>query len=116
MEAEGGLDGSRPLAVTRERTRLLREQAAARLSAALEMLDQQARELAELRTKVANLEQALQTNRRIGQAIGIIMARNLITEDEAFRLLRETSQRSHRKLREVADAVVETGEVPTAAA
>jgi AmiR/NasT family two-component response regulator len=81
----------------------------------LELLQQQAREIAELRNKVSNLETALQTNRRIGAAIGIIMARKLLTEEQAFELLREASQRMHVKLREVADQVVSTGDLPTAA-
>jgi GAF domain-containing protein len=56
-----------------------------------------------------NLNTALESSRRIGAAIGILMATRQVREDAAFDLLRETSQRQHRKLREVADDVVFTG-------
>ena len=84
-------------------------------AAAQELLAQHENELTRLREKVANLEVALETNRRISVAIGIIMTRALVTEDEAFDLLRRASQRSHRKLREIAEQVVSTGEVPIVA-
>jgi transcriptional regulator with GAF, ATPase, and Fis domain len=56
-----------------------------------------------------NLNTALATSRRIGAAIGILMVTRRITEDEAFDMLRQSSQRRHRKLRDVADDVVFTG-------
>ena len=56
-----------------------------------------------------NLTAALENSRRIGAAIGILMATRRTTEDGAFELLRQSSQRRHRKLREVADDVVFTG-------
>jgi GAF domain-containing protein len=56
-----------------------------------------------------NLNIALSNSRRIGAAIGILMATRPTTEDGAFELLRQSSQRHHRKLREVADNVVFTG-------
>ncbi|MCW2495704.1 ANTAR domain-containing protein [Jatrophihabitans sp.] len=59
----------------------------------------------------ANLEAALASNRQIGTAIGILMAHRRITEDGAFELLREVSQRQHRKLRAVADDVILTGTI-----
>lgn len=62
--------------------------------------------------KSANLERALSTSRMIGIAIGILMSENHITEKQAFGMLRESSQRLNRKLRDVADEVTETGELP----
>ncbi len=59
-----------------------------------------------------NLEAALASNRRIGMAIGILMASLKITDEQAFDLLRMTSQHTHRKLREVAEEVILTGAVP----
>jgi transcriptional regulator with GAF, ATPase, and Fis domain len=56
-----------------------------------------------------NLHAALQSNRTIGTAIGILMTRHLITEDNAFNLLRIVSQRTHRKLADIARDVVDTG-------
>jgi AmiR/NasT family two-component response regulator len=61
---------------------------------------------------IDNLRIALATSRMIGTAIGILKARNDISADEAFDLLRWSSQRKHRKLRDIAEEVVETGRLP----
>jgi len=62
--------------------------------------------------EAASLRVALSSNRRIGAALGILMYRFKIGNDESFMLLRETSQRLNRKLRDIADEVVLTGELP----
>jgi hypothetical protein len=59
--------------------------------------------------KAATLQHAVESNRDIGIAIGILMSTHKITREAAFDLLRITSQSSHRKLREVATDVLETG-------
>jgi GAF domain-containing protein len=59
-----------------------------------------------------HLRAALESNRDIGVAIGILMATKLITKQEAFDALRITSQHTHRKLHLVALEVAETGELP----
>lgn len=64
------------------------------------------------RNRALHLERALATNRDIGIAIGILMARDLCTRDEAFARLRSASQYLHRRLREVAEDVIETGVLP----
>jgi GAF domain-containing protein len=61
----------------------------------------------------ANFHQALSSSRQIGTAIGIIMARKLVTSDEAFDILRQASQDLNRKLRDLAAEVQETGALPT---
>ncbi|MEP6851611.1 MAG: GAF and ANTAR domain-containing protein [bacterium] len=61
--------------------------------------------------QVINLQQALGTSRRIGTAIGVLMSRHALVEDDAFTLLRDASQASNRKLRDVADDVVRTGDI-----
>jgi hypothetical protein len=61
------------------------------------------------RDKTANLQVALETNRVIGQAIGILMSAYKLTSQQGFDLLRLTSQHTHRKLREVATEVCDTG-------
>jgi GAF domain-containing protein len=53
------------------------------------------------------LEKALLSRDVIGQAKGILMARQGLSADQAFDVLRRASQRSNRKLREVADEIVE---------
>ena len=69
-------------------------------------------ETARYRDRAANLEIALESNRQIGSAIGIVMARELLTADQAFERLRDVSQRQHRKLRDIADEVIRTGQLP----
>jgi GAF domain-containing protein len=64
------------------------------------------------REQVSGLEQAVASNRAIGTAIGILMATHRIDQDEAFELLRTVSQRTNRKLREIADEVIRTGQLP----
>ncbi|MDT4914919.1 MAG: hypothetical protein QOC66_4047 [Pseudonocardiales bacterium] len=64
------------------------------------------------RDRADNLEIALETNRHIGTAIGILMAREMLTSEQAFTRLREVSQRQHRKLREVAEDVARDGQLP----
>ena len=64
------------------------------------------------RAQISGLEQAVASNRAIGMAIGILMAIERIGQDEAFDLLRTVSQRTNRKLREIADDVVHTGQLP----
>jgi len=58
---------------------------------------------------VANLQQGMQSSREIGVAVGILMSRHRITKEQAFDLLRIASQHTHRKLRELALEVGETG-------
>ncbi|MGX7677943.1 ANTAR domain-containing protein [Jatrophihabitans sp. DSM 45814] len=58
---------------------------------------------------MVSLERALETSRHIGVAIGIVMATRNLSTDAAFDLLREVSQRTHQKLREIADDIVARG-------
>jgi hypothetical protein len=66
------------------------------------------RELELARAKVAQLEAALESHGRIGQAMGILMARYGIDADPAFGSLARVSQRHNLKLRILADAVIKT--------
>ncbi|MDQ6937323.1 MAG: GAF and ANTAR domain-containing protein [Actinomycetota bacterium] len=61
------------------------------------------------REAVANLQRALESNREIGTAMGILMARLKIPREQAFGLLRMASQATNRKLRDIATDVVDTG-------
>jgi hypothetical protein len=63
----------------------------------------------------ANLRAALQTRELIGQAQGILMERERISSDQAFALLRDSSQHLNVKLRQVAEDLVQTGETPVTA-
>jgi len=65
--------------------------------------------LFEAQTKVAeNLQVALQSRAVIEQAKGALMAQRRCTADEAFDLLVHLSQDTHRKLRDVAAALLES--------
>jgi hypothetical protein len=59
-----------------------------------------------------NLQRAVESNRRIGAAIGILVARSRLTEQQAFQELVRVSSITNTKLRIVADTVVRTGELP----
>ncbi len=63
----------------------------------------------------ANFQAALDSSRQIGRAVGILMARRLVSSEEGFAMLRSTSQHLNRKLRDVAAEVELTGELPTTA-
>jgi GAF domain-containing protein len=65
------------------------------------------------RERADHLRVALGTNRQIGTAMGILMARHGCSAEDAFTALRVTSQHLHRKLREIADEVVYTGMLPS---
>lgn len=61
-------------------------------------------------TAESNLRLALESRDIIGQAKGILMERYKLSSIDAFDLLVVASQRTHRKLREVADRLVTTGD------
>lgn len=64
-------------------------------------------------TKAENLALALQSNRRIGMAMGILIATHHVNEQQAFDLMRVTSQTSHVKMHQVAEEIILTGALPT---
>jgi ANTAR domain len=52
------------------------------------------------------------SNRRISMAMGILMCGRDIDEDQAFSYLRRVSQESNRKLRDVAEDVIQYRRLP----
>ena len=62
---------------------------------------------------VRNLGSALETSRMIGTAVGVLMAAHRMPQDAAFEVLRRTSMDLNRKLRDVAEEVTFTGDLPT---
>jgi hypothetical protein len=77
--------------ITREETEVTRAQAAAARQDSQELLRQ-----------IDTLKQALETRTEIATAIGLLMARENISSDDAFTVLRRASQRTNRKLRDIA--------------
>jgi len=57
----------------------------------------------------SHLARALESNREIGVAMGVLMSQHKITREQAFNLLRITSQHTHRKLSAIAADVADTG-------
>ena len=55
---------------------------------------------------VASLRRGLASSRAIGKAIGMLMVLNDVSDDDAFTLLRQTSQETNVKLAEVAADIV----------
>ena len=61
--------------------------------------------------RAANLEVALRSRAVIDQAKGMLMERFRLTADQAFQALAQVSMESNRKVRDVAERFVETGEL-----
>jgi AmiR/NasT family two-component response regulator len=59
-----------------------------------------------------HLWQAIDARKLIGQAQGILMERYDLDDERAFEVLRRYSQNSNLKLRDVAQMVVDTRELP----
>ena len=64
------------------------------------------------RNRADNLEAALESRAAIEQAKGVLIERFKVTPDHAFRLLALASMHANRKVRDVADDLVRTGELP----
>lgn len=60
----------------------------------------------------AQLTTAMQSRHDIGEAIGIVMERYRLDEDQAFAVLKKSSQDQNIKLRDIVHTVNETGEIP----
>ncbi|MCT7353517.1 ANTAR domain-containing protein [Streptomyces sp. 15-116A] len=73
---------------------------------------ERAEQLHVLREEIEQLRHAIASRPVIDQARGILMATHGCTSDEAWHVLREASQRSNTKLREVAAALT-AGATPT---
>jgi len=61
---------------------------------------------------VAHLTEALETRQTIGQAVGVLMSRHKITERQAWERLTRTSQNSNVKVRDLAEKILYTGDLP----
>jgi GAF domain-containing protein len=67
------------------------------------------------RSMAENLQAALESRAVIDQAKGVLIERYKLTPDQAFQLLAQASMHANRKLRDIADDLVRTGELPVAA-
>ncbi len=64
---------------------------------------------------VDHLQLALESNRTIGAAVGVLMALHNLTYEQGLRRLTTASQHRNRKLRDIAADVLYTGEIATLA-
>jgi GAF domain-containing protein len=64
------------------------------------------------RIRADGLEVAMQSRAAIEQAKGVLIERYKVTPDHAFRLLTLASMNANRKLRDVANDLLHTGELP----
>jgi response regulator NasT len=62
-------------------------------------------ELAELRVQSTSLREALETRRVVERAKGLLMAKDGLTEGEAFQRMRRASQNTGKPMREIAEAI-----------
>lgn len=61
--------------------------------------------------RAENLLRALESNREIGVAMGVLMQQHRLTREQAFDVLRVASQDSNRKLTDIAAEVALTGQL-----
>jgi AmiR/NasT family two-component response regulator len=66
-------------------------------------------QLSDAERQIENLEAALVNARKIGAAVGVVMATEKLTYEQAFSLLAKISQRANEKLVRVAERVLLTG-------
>ncbi|WP_411283591.1 ANTAR domain-containing protein [Lapillicoccus sp.] len=59
-----------------------------------------------------HLQSALRVNRRIGVAIGLVMAQLGFTDEEAIQALRHSSMDANRKLVDVAEDIISASQAP----
>jgi GAF domain-containing protein len=67
--------------------------------------------LQDARDQAANLQAAMESRAAIEQAKGILIERFKVTPDQAFRLLTAVSMNTNRKVRDLAEQLVLTGEL-----
>jgi AmiR/NasT family two-component response regulator len=70
-------------------------------------------ELQAVREEASSLSEALESRKLVERAKGMLMAREKITEDEAYTRIRRASQRTGKPMRTIAEAVIETLGAPS---
>jgi len=66
------------------------------------------------RDRADNLQAALESRAVIDQGKGVLIERYRLTPDEAFQVLARASMNANRKVRDIAEELVRTGELPGA--
>ncbi len=75
----------------------------------LELVQAQAGRLQAMAAELDSVRAALNERKLIERAKGLLMAQRLVTEDEAYRLLRQAAMNQGRRLAEVSEAMLASG-------
>ena len=70
------------------------------------------RRLETAEAEARHLRRALEHSRDIGTAVGVLMAFHKVTQDEAFEMIRCSSQHHNEKVHALALEVISTGALP----
>ena len=84
----------------------------ARVRANHELHQQREKAIVTAQSREQQIRGALDSNRAIGTAVGIVMASYQLTAQQGFQLLVAGSQNTNSKLRDIAARVVDTGALP----
>jgi DNA-binding response OmpR family regulator len=84
----------------------------ARVRANHELHQQREKAIVTAQGREQQIRGALDSNRVIGTAVGIVMASYQLTAEQGFQLLVAASQNTNNKLRDIAARVVDTGALP----
>lgn len=82
----------------------------AALKPALRLAASRFHEIQELKKEVGSLKEALETRKLVERAKGIIMKKQNLNEEEAFRLLQKQSSRRNMKMGELSRMIVEASD------
>ena len=81
------------------------------LRPAIEVALARFREIRALREDIGSLEDALATRKVVERAKGLLMEKQGLTEQEAFRKIQKASMNNRKSMREVAEAILLTNEL-----
>jgi response regulator NasT len=87
----------------------------AQLGAVVELAVARFADVAALHSEVDSLRDQLETRKAVERAKGILMQRLKLTEQEAYRRLQKASQDENRKMREIAESVIQTERIMSVA-
>lgn len=69
------------------------------------------REFSTIAEEASNLSQALETRKLVDRAKGILMDKNGLREQDAFRRIQQQSMNSRKSMREIAEAIIIASEI-----
>jgi response regulator NasT len=69
------------------------------------------REFSSIAEEASNLSQALETRKLVDRAKGILMDKNGLREQDAFRRIQQQSMNSRKSMREIAEAIIIASEI-----